>query len=505
MVSRPDADASPLPHPQLRARLQELDDLQHAARVLGWDQQVVMPPGGTAARGRAGGTIERLAHERLVDPELGRMLDEAEAAGADPGLIRAVRRDHEHARRIPGELVAEIAAAAADAQPVWQRARETSDFALFAPALERNLELRRRVAACFPDAAHPYDPLLDQFEPGMTTAEVRDVFDRLQAGLRPLIAAIAGKPLPDPLTGPFPAAEQQTLALEIARTIGFDDERWRLDVSTHPFSEKVGPGDVRVTTRYDEADLLSGLLSTLHEVGHGLYEAQVDPALAGTTTDTGTSLGIHESQSRLWENQVGRSRAFWAHWYPRAQELFGEALGSVDLDAFLHAANVVRPSLIRVEADEVTYAMHIVLRFELEVAMLEGTVTVADLPAAWNQRIGELLGVDVPDDAHGVLQDIHWSFGELGYFPTYALGSIVSAQLWDAAGAAIPDLEGAISRGDAAPLRQWLGEHVHRHGRTRTTDEILRETTGGGLDPEPFLRYLTTKFGALYGLVPNGG
>ncbi|EHN12246.1 Thermostable carboxypeptidase 1 [Patulibacter medicamentivorans] len=491
------------PRAALRERLRELDDLQHASRVLGWDQQVAMPAAGTAARGRAGGTVERLAHERLTDPELGSLLDAAEAAGEDPGVIRAVRRDHERARRVPGELVAEIAQAAADAQPVWQKARETSDFALFAPALKRNLELRRRVAACFPEAAHPYDALLDQFEPEMTTAEVRSVFDRLQAGLRPLIAAIAGKPLPDPLGGVYPVDAQRTLSLEIGRTIGFDDESWRLDVSTHPFSQKVGPGDVRVTTRYDEADPLSGLLSTLHEVGHGLYEFQVDPALAGTTADTGTSLGIHESQSRLWENQVGRSRAFWAHWYPRAQELFGDALAGVDLDAFLRAVNVVRPSLIRVEADEVTYAMHIVLRFELEVAMLEGSLEVDDLPAAWNARMSELLGVDVPDDAHGVLQDIHWSFGELGYFPTYALGSIISAQLWEAAGAAIPDLEGAISRGDAAPLRAWLGENVHRHGRTRTTDEILRATTGGPLDPDPLVRYLTTKFGALYGLVPS--
>jgi len=484
----------------LRERLREIDDLQHAGRVLGWDQQVLMPPRGTLARGRAFGTLERLAHERLVDPRLAALLDAAEAAGEDPGVVRAVRRDHERARRVPGELVAEIAEAAAEAQPIWARARETSDFALFAPALERAVALRRRLAGCFPEAAHPYDALLDAFEPGATTAEVRRLFDRLHAGLRPLIAAIAARPEPEPVVGAFPVESQRALVLEMARAIGFEDDAWRLDVSTHPFSEKIGPGDVRVTTRYDARNPLDGLLSALHEVGHGLYEHQVAPTLAGTTTDTGTSLAIHESQSRLWENQVGRSRAFWVHWYPRAQELFGEALADVPLDRWLAAMNVVRPSLIRVDADEVTYAMHVVLRFELEVALLEGELAVAELPAAWNARTEELLGVTVPDDARGVLQDIHWSFGELGYFPTYTLGSIASAQLWDAARAAMPDLEDRIASGDPSALRAWLGEHVHRFGRTRTSDEILRSATGGPLDPAPLLRYLTDKYAALYDL-----
>ncbi|MGE4428145.1 MAG: carboxypeptidase M32 [Solirubrobacteraceae bacterium] len=492
------------PRARLRSRLREIDDLGHAGRVLGWDQQVVMPPRGTAARGRAAGTVERLAHERLVDPELVGLLEAAEAAGEDPGLVRTVRRNHERARRIPGALVEELAQAAADAQPVWARARETSDFALFAPALERNVDLRRRLAAHLssgdPTIAHPYDALLDAYEPDATTAQVRSVFDRLQAGLRPLIAAIAERPVPEPIPGPFPVEAQQTLVLEMARSMGFEDDGWRFDVSTHPFTQRVGPGDVRVTTRYDESNPLDGILSALHEVGHGLYEAQIDPALAGTTTDTGTSLGIHESQSRLWENQVGRSRAFWSHWYPRAQALFPDALGDVPPDRWIAAMNVVRPSLIRVDADEVTYAMHVVLRFELEVALVEETIQVADLPGAWNARMEELLGVSVPDDARGVLQDIHWSFGELGYFPTYALGSIASAQLWDAATAATPDLEARIAAGDLAPLRSWLGEHVHRFGSTRTGDEILRAATGASLDPDPLVHYLTAKYSALYGL-----
>ncbi len=488
------------PRAALRARLRELADLHHAGRLMGWDQQVMMPPRGTPARGRAAGALERLAHERLVDPGLARDLDAAERAGEDPGLIRAIRRDHERARRVPADLVVEITEAATAAHPVWERARRTSDFALFAPALERNVALRRKLAACFPESAHPYDALLDAYEPGASTESVRVVFDRLQAGLRPLIAAVAARPAPEPVTGDFPVEAQRTLALEMARSIGFEDDAWRLDVSTHPFSIKIAAGDVRITTRYSADDPIEGLLSTLHEVGHGLYEHQVDPALGGTTADEGTSLGIHESQSRLWENQVGRSRAFWSHWYPRAQELFGEALAGVDLDAWLAALNVVRPSLIRVEADELTYAMHVVLRFELEVALIEGELDVAGLPAAWNARMEELLGVTVPDDAHGVLQDIHWSFGELGYFPTYTLGTIASAQLWDAAHAAIDDLDGTIAAGDPAPLREWLRENVHRHGRTRTGDEILRAATGRPLDPEPLVRALGVKYSALYGL-----
>ena len=487
---------------ELRERLGEITDLHAASALLGWDRETVMPRAGAPARGEVSATIERLSHDRLADPALGELLD-AVAKQAEPGseaavIARVVRRDHERAVRIPSELTAAMARSTAEALPAWQRARAESDFALFQPHLERNVALRRDLAACFPDADHPYDALLDAFEPGAKSATVREVFARLSAGLVPLVAAIGERPQPEPLPGTFAASAQRVLALEMARCFGFDAASWRVDDSVHPFMSGIARTDIRVTSRWHESDL-AGVFAVMHEVGHGLYEAGIDPALDRTTLGTGVSLGIHESQSRLWENQVGRSEAFWRHWLPRAAELFPQLRG-MQLEAFLRAVNVVCPSLIRVEADEATYALHVILRFELEVALVEGTLAVADVPAAWNERMSALLGVEVPDDAQGCLQDIHWAFGELGYFPTYALGNIVSGQLWRAARAALPDLGDALANGDCAPLRMWLGEHVHRHGRRLDPADVLRGATGEELDPQPLLDYLTEKYTALYGL-----
>lgn len=484
----------------LRSHLAGTADLHHAAMLLHWDQQTHMPPHGARERGLAGGTLERLAHERTSDPALANLLVAAEQAGEDPGLLRAVREDHERAVRVPSELVGEMAEVAADAQGAWEAARAGDDFAVFAPFLRRHVDLCRRYAACFPEAEHPYDALVGRFEPGATTASIRAAFVGLRDGLVPLIAQIAARPDPGDLTGPFPVAEQRTLALEIARTMGYDDDAWRIDEAAHPFMANMGRGDVRITTKEEEAVLAIGLFGVLHETGHGLYEAGIDPAWDRTTVGTGTSLSMHESQSRLWENMVGRSRALWSHWLPRAQELFPGPLQGVALDDVLHRINVVRPSLIRVDADEATYCLHVLLRFELEVALFEGTLEVEDLPAAWNARMEEYLGVEVPSDADGVLQDIHWAHGAFGYFPTYALGTMIAAQLWEAAHVAIPDLERRIAAGELSTLRAWLREHVHRFGRTRTGDEILRDITGGGLDPAPLLRYLHEKYGALYDL-----
>jgi carboxypeptidase Taq len=484
----------------LRRHLAEIADLQHAGMLLHWDQQTNMPPRGAQARGLAGGTLERLAHERTADPALANLLAAAEAAGEDPGLLRAVREDHERAARVPSELVGEMAEVSAEAQGAWEAAREASDFATFAPFLRRHVDLCRRYAGYFPEAEHPYDALMQRFEPGATTAAVRAAFSTLREGLVPLIAAIAAKPDPGDLQGPFPVAAQRTLALEIARTMGYDDAAWRIDEAAHPFMANMGRDDVRITTKEEEAVLAIGLFGVLHETGHGLYEAGVDPAWDRTTVGTGTSLGVHESQSRLWENMVGRSRALWSHWLPRAQELFPAPLEGLALDDVLRRINVVRPSLIRVDADEATYCLHVLLRFELEVALFEGTLEVDDLPAAWDARMEEYLGVEVPSDSEGVLQDIHWAHGAFGYFPTYALGTMIAAQLWEAAHVAIPDLERRIAAGDLATLREWLREHVHRFGRTRTGEELLLEVTGGGLDPAPLLRYLNEKYGALYDL-----
>jgi carboxypeptidase Taq len=481
---------------QLRARLAELSDLDSIAGLMGWDQQTMMPPGGAGPRGAAMETLERIAHERATAAELGALLDTVD--GGDP-LVRMARRDHDRARRVPVELAAEIARAGSDAIGVWIQARQASDFSAFRPALERNLELRRRYADCFPEVDHPYDALLDRFEPDMTTAQVRDVFARLRAGLVPLTEAIAAAPPPPPLRGPFDVGEQRELALEIGRAFGFDDAEWRLDRAVHPFASAISPTDIRVTGRFDE-DSLSGVFAVMHEVGHGLYEHGVAPALARTTLGSGASLGMHESQSRLWENLVGRSEPFWRHWLPRARERFPAALGDVGLEDFLRAINVVRPTLIRVEADEATYSLHVILRFELEVALMEGTLSVAELPEAWNAKTKELLGIDVPDDARGVLQDIHWAHGELGYFPTYALGNIVAGQLWRAARAELPALDDQLAAGDYAPLREWLREHVHRHGRSLTPSELLHRATGAELDPQPLLDHLDAKYRALYRL-----
>lgn len=492
--------SAPEPVSTLRARLAELADLHHASAILGWDQQTYMPERGAPARGAAAGTIDRLAHERTADPALGATIDAAEAAGEDPGLIRAVRDDHERAARVPSSLVTAMTESAIAAQPIWAAARAADDFAPFAPVLRGHVENCRAYAACFPEVDHPYDALLQRFEPGATTAEVRAVFAELQAGLVPLIAAIAERPDPGDLEGPFPVADQRRLAIEMARAIGYDDSAWRIDEAVHPFMTSGGREDIRITTLEDESSLAIGIFGVLHEAGHGLYEHQVDPRWDRTTVGTGTSLGVHESQSRLWENMVGRSPAFWSHWYPRAQALFPQRLGWLPLERFLESINAVRPSLIRVDADEATYCLHIVLRFELEVALVEGTLDVDDVPAAWDARMRELLGVDVPGPAQGVLQDPHWAWGELGYFPTYALGTIIAGQLWEAAHEQIPGLDAAIASGDLGPLRRWLGEHVHAPGRTRTGDEILRAITGGGLDSGPLLRYLRDKYQALYGV-----
>ncbi len=485
----------------LLARLGELSDLGANAALLGWDQQTMMPPGGTEARAQVLATLARLTHERQTDPALGELLHAAEPQDAlDRAIVRVALRDHDRARRVPRELAAEMELAGVRAQGPWIEARERADFSRFAPYLEANLRLRRELASCFPEAAHPYDALMDAFEPGLSTVRVQEVFASLQAGIVPLVQEIGAAPAPPALPGPFPVRAQRELSLEVARTMGYDDASWRMDLAVHPFAQSLSPHDIRVTARYDARDL-QGLFAVMHEVGHGLYEHQVDPALTRTTLGTGVSLGIHESQSRLWENWVGRSEAFWLHWSPRARELFGRgSLGDLDDHDLLRAINAVQPTLIRVDADEVTYSLHIILRFELELALVEGRLEVADLPEAWNARTRELFGIEVPDDTRGVLQDIHWSWGEFGYFPTYAIGNVVAAQLWRAAGAALGDLDADMARGDLAPLREWLGEHVHRHGRTLEPMDLLAQVTGQDLDPRPLIEHLWGKYGELYGL-----
>jgi carboxypeptidase Taq len=481
---------------ELLERLAEIADLERVGMLMAWDQEVCMPPAGGEARGELRATVGRLTHERFTDERVGELLAVAQPRDElEADILRVARRDFDKASRVPGELVAELARAGVAARGVWLRAREDNDFAPFAPYLARNVELRREYSACFPEAEHAYDPLLDDFEPGMTTVAVRDALMRLRDGLVPLVAS--APEVDDALlrVGPFHEAGQRALLRTVLRAIGVDEERWRLDEAAHPFEATIATTDVRLTTRYDEADLDS-LYCSMHEFGHGLYEHQIDPALERTPLAGGASSAWHESQSRLWENMVGRSAGFWRWCLPHAQAAMPERFAGVTWQEVQRAANAVRPSFIRVSADEVTYGLHIALRFELELALIEGDLVVADLPMAWNERMQSYLGLDVPDHAHGVLQDIHWAEGLFGYFPTYALGNVVAGQLWARVTEDVPDLDERFAAGDFATLRAWLAENVHRFGRRYTTTELLERVVGEGLDPAPYLAYLEAKVDA---------
>jgi carboxypeptidase Taq len=477
----------------LRERMAELSDLTALGRLAAWDQRTMMPPDGGPGRGEQLATLERLAHERATADEVGAWLDELEAAGLDgvDGLdgemVRVARRDFDRARRVPGELAAEIERAASEGQHVWQEARAANDFAAFAPALRRNVELAREYAACFDDAARPYDALLADYDFGLTAARLQDVFGELAEQLAPLVAeAPVGAP---PVSAPI-EAQRAAVAAVLAR-IGVADAGWRVDDSAHPFSVVVGRSDSRVTTRYEEGDLLS-VIAAMHEYGHALYERQVAPELSRTNLGSGTSMAVHESQSKLWENHVGRHAAF-APVLAEAFEAGGFPVAAADLHASLVA---VRPSLIRVSADPVSYPLHIVLRFELELALVEGGLDVSDLPAAWNDGMRRLLGIDVPDDASGVLQDTHWAAGAFGCFPSYALGCLIAAQLWEALERDIGPQDEALARADVAAIRDWLAEHVHGFGRRLDTEPLVEHATGRGMEAAPFLRHARSLVGA---------
>ena len=494
---------------ELRARLAEINDLSRAGSVLGWDQQTMMPPRGAPVRAEQLATLGRVTHEKFTSPEIGRLLDdlspfeaEHEYDSFEASLVRVVRRDWQKACKVPSDLRAEMARSSSLALPVWVAARAGNDFGAFLPALRRNLDLRRRYIECFDgDYVEPYDAALDDYERGMTTAEVRTLFAYLKEHQAPIVQEAArAEPLPDPPPRTFLLERQKTFELEVLRRFGFDEASWRLDPTVHPFATGAGTQDIRLTTRYFD-DNLDGLFATMHECGHGLYEHQVDPFLERTPLCRGVSLGLHESQSRMWENLVGRSLPFWRFFFPRLQELFPEALAGSDAESWYREVNAVRPSLIRVEADETTYNLHIILRFELEQEMLAESFPLEQLPEEWNRRMWDYLGVEVPDDTHGVLQDTHWATGSLGYFPTYALGNLISAQLWERVLADVPDLYEDFERGEFGALRDWLRESLHRHGRKFTPAETLERAAGlGKIDPEPYVRYLRGKVSEIYGL-----
>jgi carboxypeptidase Taq len=499
---------------ELTTKLAEIHDVHMARSILSWDQHTKMPPKGGEVRAEQLGTLDRIAHELFIDDDIGALLEELrpyeeshDYDSDEASLLRVTRREYAKAKQVPSDLRAELTRAGAIALAAWVEAREKSDYSIFLPYLRRNIELQREYVACFPKAEDDYDVLLDDFDEGMKTTEVRAVFDELKTELIPLIAEIAERADAvdnSCLSGHFPVDKQRAFALEVLEQLGYDLESWRLDPTVHPFAMSAATTDIRLTTRYDENDMNS-LMAAIHEFGHGFYEAGIDPRLERTPLSQVTSMSLHESQSRMWENLVGRSLPFWKHFYPRLQATYPEQFNGVELDEFYRAINKVEPSLIRIEADEATYNLHIILRFELEQEILEGSLDLADLPEAWNARMTEYLGVDVPDDAHGVLQDVHWSGGAIGYFPTYSLGNVISVQLWDQVRAAIPDLDQQFERGEFGELSSWLRENLHRNGRKFTSKETLERIVGGGIDSGPYLRYLKDKLGGIYGIRAETG
>jgi len=491
-----------------KAYMAEITDLSKAQAVLGWDQRTMMPPLGAPARAEQLASLARVIYDKATSDTLGHMLDELHPyeeslpyESDEASLIRVTRRDYEKLRRVPADLRVEMTRSSSLASQAWIEARQKADFKLFLPYLEKAVELKKRYIDCFVPFDQAYDVLLDDYEPGMKTSEVQAIFDSLKPGLGPLIRAIGQSPeqVSDAcLHGSYPVERQRAFILTILERFGFSDQAWRLDPTVHPFAGGSAPDDIRITTRYYPDFINPALFGSMHECGHGLYENGVSRSLFRTPLARGVSLSLHESQSRMWENLVGRSRPFWRFFYPRIQEAFPEQLGQVDMETFYRAINIIQPSLIRVEADEATYNLHIILRFELEQAIFNGELALRDLPEAWNARMKEYLGVDVPDDARGVLQDIHWSSGQFGYFPTYSLGNIIACQIWEKVLEAMPDLYDQFERGEFTALREWLRDHLHALGRKFTPAETLQKVAGGPISVEPYLRYLTGKARDIY-------
>ena len=493
----------------LLTRWSDITALGSAAAVLGWDQETKMPPKGQQSRGATLSVLAGLRHDQLTDPALADAIEQA-AAAADPDSllatqVDAARRDVTRASAIPGDLARRMAEVQSRALGAWQQARADSDFETFAPVLSEVIDMTTERADALVAAGvaeHRYDALLDMYEPGATEAELTVLLGDLRDQLSPLVKAAADSGVvidEAPARGAFDEAAQLDLGRLVASSIGYDFDSGRLDLSAHPFTTSFGTGDVRITWRPEADDFRPGLFGIMHEAGHGMYEQGIPAALAGTPIGEAVSLGIHESQSRLWENQVGRSRAFWKWALPHFHEAY-PASADVTIDQLFPALHTVTPSLIRVEADEATYNLHIVARFEIERQLMAGTVEVPDLPGLWDDTYDELLGVRPTSVSDGVLQDIHWAMGAIGYFPTYTIGNLVSAQLFDAATEAIDDLPGRIAEGDFAPLLEWLRDNVHRHGRAQSSDELVRRATGAPLSSEPFLEYLRSTTREVYGV-----
>src|SRR5579859_1531119 len=501
---------------ELKARLAEVDDLENAAALLEWDQLTMMPPAGAAGRADQSATLQKIAHEKFIADEVGRLLadltaefkdaaaeEDAMAEDDDAALVRVASQLYKRKTQIPASLVAEMVQATSIGQSIWAQARAQSDFQAFLPQLEKIFALKRQVAACFPEAASPYDALLDDYEPGATTAQVRAMFDELKRELPPLVRAIADKSTgheADPLHGDFDEQTQWDLSLRAVAQFGYDFKQGRQDKAVHPFATSFGLHDVRITNRVRRDHLTACLMGSLHECGHALYDLGNPDKYARSPLGHSASLGIHESQSRLWENLVGRSRSYWQFFFPQLQAAFPHQLAGQNAASFYRAVNAVRSTFIRVEADEVTYNLHTLLRFELEVDLLEGRLEVKHAPEAWNAKVKDYLGLTVSEDRLGVLQDTHWASGLIGYFPTYTIGNLASAQLFNKAVADVPGIPDDIAHGRFAGLLGWLRQNVHQHGRKYLPADLIQVATGEPLSARPYLAYLKNKYGELYGL-----
>lgn len=494
----------------LETHLRKVTAVNMSAAVLGWDQQVNMPEGGVMGRAAQLEALAALSHEMFTDEKTAKLLEAAEAElqgqpydSDAASVVRVVKQDYADETKLPTEYVAEYARVTTEAHEVWAKARANKDYAAFAPMMERLVDLAHRAAGYLGYSEHPYDALLGRYERGMTASQVKAIFDAHKPQLVELIAAI-GKVenrVSDALVKlDYDTDKQREFGLWVTKAIGFDFSRGRQDVSVHPFCTSFAKGDVRITTRFDRNYLNTALFGMMHEAGHGMYEQGVGDALDGTPLGGGTSLAVHESQSRLWENIVGRSKGFWSWALPKLKETFPAQVNGVSVDAFCKAINKVERQFIRVEADEATYNLHIMLRFEIEMGLLDGSIKVSELPQVWNARFEEYLGIIPPDDGVGVLQDVHWSSGLLGYFPTYALGNLLSVQYYNQALKAHPSIPDEIASGKFDTLLKWLNTNIHVHGRKFTTDELTQRITGESINPAPYVAYLQNKYGEVYGL-----
>jgi carboxypeptidase Taq len=505
MLRTPDESYS-----ELLRRYRDYCLLGSCASVLGWDERTYMPRQGSPHRAEQMALLARMTHEMLTAPEVGQLLLEVERSplvrdpeSAQSVNVREIRRAHDRAIKIPKELVHELALVTTRAQQVWQDARQASDYNSFRPWLDQIIKLKRQEADAVGYKRVPYDALLDEYEPGAVTADLSALFAELRKELVPLVQAIARsprRPRRDILERDYPVDRQKVFGESAAVAIGFDFESGRLDVTAHPFCSGLGPGDCRITTRYNSRKFAEGFFGILHEAGHGIYEQNLDAKAFGSPLGQPVSLGIHESQSRLWENIVGRSRPFWDHFFPRARQVFLDTLHDVSLDDFYFAINEVQFSFIRVEADEVTYNLHIILRFEIEQALISGDLKSADLPAAWAEKFKQSFNLVPPDHARGCLQDIHWSMGAFGYFPTYTLGNLYAAQFAERARQELGDLDADFRKGEFGRLKGWLKDRIHRQGMRYRAPDLCRRITGQPLSPRPLLNYLKKKYGPLYGV-----